>query len=1238
MSKTILNKYQLGDCIGKGGFGAVFKALDMETGLFVAVKRIPIKKLPKEEVTSLKAEISLLRKLNHPHITKYIDHQVTKEELFIIMEYVENGSLQSVVKKFGKFPEPLVGLYVSQVLIGLAYLHDEGVIHRDIKGANILTTKDGIIKLADFGVAAKLSEIEAESVVGTPYWMAPEIIELNPPQYASDIWSVGCTVIELLEGNPPFFELAPMAALFHIVQDEHPPLPQAISPALKDFLLQCFQKDPGLRASAKSLLKHKWIQASKRRSAKTNIDEDYATIKMHNERGGPERISIDELFANKDTPTAAHGRERKSGRLSPTGTLSDLSTDKLDKRISSSKLAKYMEEPVNDEDVDLDWGDDEPAALPASKTVRTEPGASGTRSSGKPEVAPAPAAAAEPKSASALNKSGLKLPPLQHPKGPVGSVDTEKRRRKVSISEPIDKVVDSKTMVGKKSTAEPENVEDDFLVEEDDSVDLQSKLKRLKMKTIAPSDVRDGFLPSNGGGQLAKYTEFGDDADFEADDGFAGEPLDLSSRLKSLSVGDDHTEKDVFDDEESEIDPFATIASGDDGGMGASYEQLSDVIKKQVQNLDNPDLVLSSCNLMLHIFEAHPEQKHQLTAHHGIMPILELLENYSNNPLVENPSVKEQDCIIALLRVLNSVIRDDVRYLENLCLMGALPTILKFSFSGWDTEVRDQAGRFVHDICHSSTLTLQMFIACRGLPILTQFMEYGKEDYQKVRPLFLIAVDCVIQVFHVQSRTPRNDFARVFVRSMLANRIADVLMKIVEETGTDQEERERYVDEISTILLIFSQGDHFVKVALADEGVLRNVYSSLDRLPQASQTKMLKCIRNISSDAMTLDMLQRTGFIAKLVKYLHLSLIPDQNASHVVPPHHHHPHVSSDDASVLSVSSSTSSSSVPTPPPPPPPPAAAAAAAAATVSTALKKSDKKETEVKKMARKSKSEIPHEATPTQKDTKTEKETKRKTIGPSVFPPPTREDSTASLTGASRASDVQNQVLMALYNLCRINKIRQEIAAEAGIIPCLMQLIMANSPLNQFALPMLCDLAHASKKCLAELARNDGVAFYLRILTRQSNWQANALEAIAAWITTDSVERKRVEQVLLVHDNLQKLVQGFATKDNRAFAALVQPMSKIVQSSTVLAEALSTTPEFVAVTVRQLQNPALDDAQVRLRLLSLVEHLYTASKNPKRFIIEYRLFALVRSIMEGDKKVMVKEQAKNLLEAFESNQVL
>ena len=282
-----LKDYQLGDCLGKGAFGSVYRALNWGTGETVAIKAIRLAELPKGVDTSLQLEIDLLKNLHHPNIVKYQGFVKSPDNLYIILEYCENGSLHSICKNFGKFPENLVALYMSQVLHGLFYLHEQGVIHRDIKGANILTTKEGLVKLADFGVATRKEGLHESSVVGTPYWMAPEVIELAGATTASDIWSLGCTVIELLDGKPPYHKLAPMPALFRIVNDDHPPLPEGASPAVRDFLMQCFQKDPNLRVSARKLLKHPWIVSARRSdrpvSKPTKYDEAIKSVQEWNE-------------------------------------------------------------------------------------------------------------------------------------------------------------------------------------------------------------------------------------------------------------------------------------------------------------------------------------------------------------------------------------------------------------------------------------------------------------------------------------------------------------------------------------------------------------------------------------------------------------------------------------------------------------------------------------------------------------------------------------------------------------------------------------------------------------------------------------------------------------------------------------------------------------------------------------------------------------------------------------------
>ncbi|KAF7356594.1 Cell division control protein [Mycena venus] len=255
--------FQLGNCIGRGQFGSVYRALNLNTGQMVAVKRIRLEGLKEDEVTTLMREVDLVKSLSHPSIVKYEGMARDQDTLSIVLEYAENGSLGQTLKAFGKLNERLVASYVVKILEGLHYLHSSDVVHCDLKAANILTTKNGNVKLSDFGVSLNLRAMEREikDVAGTPNWMAPEVIELKGASTKSDIWSLACTVVELLTGRPPYAEIAnSMSVMFRIVEDDMPPLPEDCSPLLEDFLRQCFDKDPTKRPSADLLCEHPWLK------------------------------------------------------------------------------------------------------------------------------------------------------------------------------------------------------------------------------------------------------------------------------------------------------------------------------------------------------------------------------------------------------------------------------------------------------------------------------------------------------------------------------------------------------------------------------------------------------------------------------------------------------------------------------------------------------------------------------------------------------------------------------------------------------------------------------------------------------------------------------------------------------------------------------------------------------------------------------------------------------------------
>ncbi|POY71504.1 hypothetical protein BMF94_5817 [Rhodotorula taiwanensis] len=260
--------FQLGECIGRGQFGSVYRALNMNTGQVVAVKRIGLDGKSASDITQLSKEVTLLQTLSHPAVVSYEGVVRTEHYLNIILEFVENGSLQRTLKQFGELPESLVASYVVKILEGLAYLHAQGVVHCDLKAANVLSTKNGNIKLSDFGVSLNLNAIKTtrglaqgvHEVNGTPNWMAPEVISMEGALPASDIWSLGATICELVSGAPPYHDLVAMSAMFRIVEDEIPPLPTNASPELNAMLHRCFRKLPSERPTAEELFDDPWLR------------------------------------------------------------------------------------------------------------------------------------------------------------------------------------------------------------------------------------------------------------------------------------------------------------------------------------------------------------------------------------------------------------------------------------------------------------------------------------------------------------------------------------------------------------------------------------------------------------------------------------------------------------------------------------------------------------------------------------------------------------------------------------------------------------------------------------------------------------------------------------------------------------------------------------------------------------------------------------------------------------------
>ncbi|RDL38065.1 Cell division control protein-like protein 15 [Venustampulla echinocandica] len=1161
-----LKDYRLGECLGKGAFGSVYKAFNWGTGEAVAVKQIKLGDLPKSELRMIEAEIDLLKNLNHDNIVKYLG-------------YCENGSLHSICKSYGKFPENLVGVYMGQILLGLQYLHDQGVIHRDIKGANILTTKDGKVKLADFGVSTStLAGADKEAqVVGTPYWMAPEIIQLSGATPASDIWSLGCTVIELLEGKPPYHKLAPMPALFAIVNDDHPPLPEGVSPAARDFLMQCFQKDPNLRVSARKLLKHAWIVGSRRTDAPiakppTNFSEAVEEVKQWNEAlrsptgPGSFRTSIKSnmtspIPARRDPPLRnVHNDQQGTALITPAKGPLSIAKPK------HSAEAFRSPESIGDDNWDDDFTSSiSPSALHLPQ-FKPHDNFGGLLSADRLKAF----ASFDMQNEDSDNWDSNFKGDLSTLRGPHRSIEVDTHEletirpyrvkptvvtqdikppttskhgsRKTSVSapprpkSPIKVQADEKLVLPIRPGAiyREQSVEDysDIFMENDSIFDRRLSIIKddaLSPKLFHPSDLtslpRSAQSPvtnvhgsmrrkpisrredpsmrrTRSSVEIQRYAEDEDDEDFSdifgkddatveryesdrgSEDGVGA--LMLHSKLSNNSW---------LGDEDDEDDPFASLEQGfDEMDLQANiardkHARLCTMVEGLVSSLkvtEDPDTLSDLSEQLLDILFESEDAKGLIISAHGMLPILEILEPCTVK--------SRQSMILRLLKVVNTIILNDVEIQENLCFVGGIPIITKFAARQYSTEIRLEAAAFVRQMYQTSTLTLQMFVSAGGLNVLVEFLD---EDYDEAKDLVLIGVNGIWNVFELQGPTPKNDFCRIFSRSKILSPLALVLDRVLDE---EDELSELVEGRIVNIFYLFSQAENYVKEVVADRVVLKRVLKDLRRMSPSHQITMLKFIKNLSMLSTTLDSLHAANAIELLIDLL---------------------------------------------------------------SSSMKKA---------------------------------------------------------SGYFR--EISNQVLNTMFNLCRLSKARQEDAAINGIIPLLLKTMKTDRPPKEFALPILCDMAHSGKLGRKYLWQNKGLQFYVSLLDDQY-WQVTALDAIFIWLQEETA---KVEKSLLEGDFIEAIVQCFNAPRASAFDYnLLEPLQKLLRLSSPVAASLARADLYSGI----LQKLNHKKAVVRLNLLRIVRSICDLSDEQSGSIRDHKLFEAIEHLAENDSAVLVRNMANDLV---------
>ncbi|PHU17248.1 MAP3K epsilon protein kinase 1 [Capsicum chinense] len=1395
-SKTLDNKYMLGDEIGKGAYGRVYKGLDLENGDFVAIKQVSLENIAQEDLNIIMQEIDLLKNLNHKNIVKYLGSLKTKTHLFIILEYVENGSLANIVKpnKFGPFPESLVAVYISQVLEGLVYLHEQGVIHRDIKGANILTTKEGLVKLADFGVATKLTEadVNTHSVVGTPYWMAPEVIEMSGVCAASDIWSVGCTVIELLTCVPPYYDLQPMPALFRIVQDDHPPIPDSLTPAITDFLRQCFKKDARQRPDAKTLLSHPWIQNSRRalqsslRHSGTirNIEEDGSAVteaSYEGDKGAAGSSSSDK--AKESGTTLASPEVRETSKPEEAGGSSSFRiegrTDKIEDQFMADQvptLAIHEKSPIkscadglavdNESAVQSSTNLGEPEKVFANGELESSESRGGkivvrkveekghgvnaysaSSSSGQKNTDYSPRKAVK----TSVVPQGNELSRFSDPPGDASLDD---------LFHPLEKNLENRAAEVSLSASSSQITQNNAIAETGKN-DLATKLRA----TIAKKQMESESGPPNGG--------------------------DLLSIMMGV-LKEDVIDMDGlgFDDKLPTENLFHLQA--------VEFSKLVSSLRTD----ESEDVIVSACQKLIAFFHQRPDQKLVFVTQHGLLPLMELLE------------VPKTRVMCSVLQVLNMIVQDNSDSQENACLVGFIPVVMSFAAPDRPREIRMEAAFFFQQLCQTS-LTLQMFIANRGIPVLVGFLE---ADYAKYREMVHMAIDGMWQVFKLQRSTLRNDFCRIAAKNGILLRLINTLYSLNEAAriasasggsgfppdglaprprsgpldpgnssfmqpemlpyGTDQADMHKIKNGDRVLLSGMQEPSRTSASHSPDSPFFRQDYerprssnatmeaTGLSRLPDGTSfdklgnlvTKDRESLDRYKSDLSRAEIdhrqqrggntnrisIDRTskqmegtsyGFSASTATQQEnvrplLSLLEKEPPSrhfsgqleyHNLPGLEKHEsilpllHASNEKktngldflmAEFAEVSGrgreNTNLESLPRSPHKSASKKVGGAAstdgiastsglASQTASGVLSGSGVLNARPGSAA--SSGILTHMVSPWNADVAREylekvadlllefaaadttvksfmcsqsllsrlfqmfnkieppillkllKCINHLSTDPHCLEHLQRADAikylipNLDLKEGPLVSQIHHEVLNALFNLCKINKRRQEQAAENGIIPHLMHFIMTSSPLKQYALPLLCDMAHASRNSREQLRAHGGLDVYLSLLEDEL-WSVTALDSIAVCLAHDNESRK-VEQALLKKDAIHKMVKFFECCPEQHFLHILEPFLKIITKSS----RINTTLAVNGLTPLLVSRLDHRDAIARLNLLKLIKAVYEHHPRPKQLIVENDLPQKLQNLIEERRdgqssggQVLVKQMATSLLKALHINTVL
>ncbi|UJO24802.1 Cytokinesis protein sepH [Fulvia fulva] len=1198
-----LKDYQLGQCLGRGAFGSVYAALNWSTGETVAIKQIRLSDMPKTELNVIMQEIDLLKNLHHPNIVKYHGFVKSADSLYIILEYCEQGSLHSICKNFGKFPENLVALYTAQTLQGLLFLHEQGVIHRDIKGANILTTKDGLIKLADFGVATKAQGITEGSVVGTPYWMAPEVIELAGATTASDIWSLGCTVIELLDGRPPYHQFAPMPALFRIVNDDHPPLPEGASPLVRDFLMQCFQKDPNLRVSAKKLLKHPWIVSAKRgnTSKPTEYDEAIKSVQEWNEA----------LKASPPPADKANGRRRPSTKLgsrpvsrsSALGatTASKAKADQTSKpafklNTRKSQTAEAFQSPINDEGRD-NWDQDFESlrmglsGLHIPDRLKQQNGLDGLFSAQKlkqyanfdviPEMdgkveewdeefegdltvrSPMHLAQGDaletvrPFYPPRTSNDDIKHKPPQASSHSKRSGSTDQHSRKASKdSQPrtqILKPVHKQSAIPKRKPTPPHplkkapstssNKERFREEDEEDYSDLVAEDEDAFLKKLA------GFSPNrpvNPKDLFGLQTKLGGSMRRRR----THTPTQLVHDAAAMKRTRSSLEIQKYAEDDNDED-FTELVFDEEPIQVQTGTTKSRSPKSAISG--GSETASERGTLKLTSFMSWGDEEDE-----DDDPFAALEEELDEVDLESNVA---RDKHARLCSVVEGLVSDMKLGQPEEVLAEIIDHLLQILWESPDVKSVIVSSHGMLPILEILETSTRPHIILRLLKIVNCILSDNIEVQENL--CFVGGIPIITRFAHKKYSSEIRLEAAAFVRTMYQTPTLTLQM-FVSCGGLN-------------VLVEFLEEDYDVEagreLVLVGVNGIWSVFEMQGPTPKNDFCRIFSRSSVLYPLSLVLNrVLDEDGELAEVIegRIVNIFLLFSQAENHV-----------------------------------------------------------KETVADRMVLKTVLKDLQRMHPQHQITML-KFIKNLSMLATTLDALQNSNAIEVLTDLLKTSmkmphfrEISNQVLNTMYNLCRLSKARQEDAALSGVVPLLQRIVQTERPLKEFALPILCDMAHSGKVGRKILWQNKGLHFYVGLLADQY-WAVTALDAIFIWLQEETA---KVEEHLLSPSSnfASSIAQCFNESKADAFENLLEPLQKLLRLSPAVAATLAQRSLFERAAVKVHSKKAL----VRLNLLRVIRSICDACEEQGSLLRQYGLLEPVRELEKHDPAILVRNLAEELV---------